>query len=223
MPCHRLRGLVLAVLMSPIGGGCDETSFDDRPLHDAGVHESPPTPPEGPWGPETCFAAGTMIMMWGAVAAKPIEEVVVGDRVATVDPILGLTTPGFVEQTFEHEAAYGELRLVLTGNTSVSTILRVTPEHPVCANGQYVAAGTIRTGDLLLSSNFSTYRALDSLSELQPATVYNLTVSDNHNYFAGGVLVHNKSYAIREDVPFCFPADDNDGGVEHWADQDAGR
>ena len=79
--------------------------------------------------------------------------------------------------------------------------LRATPEHPFFANGRWVSAGELSVGDILLEvaeDGRTVVRVPVRSIESQPGGVetFNLEVSGVHDYFAGGILVHNKP-------PYC--------------------
>src|SRR5262249_37880912 len=75
---------------------------------------------------------------------------------------------------------------------SNGTELRVTREHPFFVPGRgFVAAGDLGPGDPLLSRDGSAVRVLSSSEFVEKATVYNVSAEAPHDYFAGGVLVHN--------------------------------
>jgi len=104
-----------------------------------------------------------------------------------------------VTQIFRHkDRRYG--RLTLDGGRC----LLLTESHPIyLANrAEYVAAGEVAAGDEALLwedspasapclSRVRVLHALRAGSEL--ATVFDITVEGDRNYFADGVLVHNKS------------------------------
>lgn len=73
-----------------------------------------------------------------------------------------------------------------------------TPEHPVWSEdrGEYVAASELLVGEHLRLGSPDQYSDLTEVIEVRGVApesekVYNLEVEDLHNYFAGGVLVHN--------------------------------
>ena len=83
-------------------------------------------------------------------------------------------------------------------------MIQATPNHPfyVAGRKEPVPAGELRLGDELLVLDAARGQAapglgilkVQSLEQLAPEpTVYNLEVEGPHNYFASGVLVHNKS------------------------------
>lgn len=146
----------------------------------------------------SCFAAGTLISTPAGPVA--IEEIRVGQVVYAFDEARAARVTSTVREVFVHEdTAFDQLVL------SDGSVLGVTGEHPVYLPdlGRYVEARTLRSGDALL--------LLDERGESGPGfrretvarglpaaaasrgTVYNFAVERNENYFANGVLVHNKS------------------------------
>ena len=81
----------------------------------------------------------------------------------------------------------------------VWTDYRMSPDHPIfrMENNDYVRVDDLTSDDTLLSlGEGDTTNARGFLSYVVQAgseTVFNLTVSPHHNYFASGVLVHNKT------------------------------
>ena len=115
--------------------------------------------------------------------SRSIENVVAGDLVVSYDTASGHSVAGTVTRTFVH--ANTEPIIVINGS------LKATANHPFYLNGGWVRADQLKVGDVLttLSGNLSISR-LDT--EHSDESVYNLEVDGQHNYFAGGILVHNK-------------------------------
>lgn len=142
-----------------------------------------------------CFAAGTMISLADGTE-RAIEDVTVGTEVLAYDPATAALSASPVTHTFVHPDSDG--LVVVNGR------LHTTANHPFLANGGWVRADELNVGDaLLLLSEKAT--SLGSASELQSTqvrslvmtpertTTYNLEVAEQHTYFAGGILVHNKA------------------------------
>ena len=129
-----------------------------------------------------CVAAGTLIATENGPLA--VETLRVGDRVFGFDP--------------------GGRRRILTTITAVvpttatSTLRlgrgpRVTPDQSVFADGAFRPARELARGSSLLAEDGATFHA-GSLEQVPgEIIVYDLSVDWPHSYFAGGVLVHNKS------------------------------
>lgn len=137
----------------------------------------------------TCFVAGTPVRLADG-RSRPIEKVRVGDMVLADDTRTGLLVPAEVVRTFVHSPEMTKETLVIDGT------LRTTPNHPFFANGRWVRADALRVGDVLVSlaPDGGTRKTQVSSIEKAPGgmTTYNLEVAGVHDYFAGGVLVHNK-------------------------------
>ena len=135
-----------------------------------------------------CFVAGTAILMADG-ASKDIEDVQVGDRVATYDQQSRQTTVGTVSRVFVSDAD-GVYELTFEDGDKVEA----TAEHPffVLDRG-WVAAGSLQIGDGVLEPGGDSVR-LES-KEYRPGhrKVFNFEVDGTHTYFVGnGKLVHNK-------------------------------
>lgn len=70
---------------------------------------------------------------------------------------------------------------------------RATPEHQVFVNGMWRAASSLTAKDQLLGLDL-VWRTTGSVELIDGAIqVYDLSVELPHNYFAGGILVHNRT------------------------------
>jgi hypothetical protein len=147
------------------------------------------------WQP-VCFAAGTPVSLADG-STRAIEQVAQGDLVLAYDETSGRVVPARVSQTFAHSDVH-------EGLIAVNGRLLATAEHPfyVAGGSAPVRAADLRVGDELLVLERLAGTAepglgtmpVASLERLPSAgTVYNLEVAGPHNYFAGGVLVHNKT------------------------------
>lgn len=132
----------------------------------------------------TCVAADTAIATpRGDVA---VQSLAIGDEVWAYDTARKERVATPVIALFEGEAH----RLVSLGD------LRVTGEHPIYADGAWVAARDVRAGARLLTTQLEP-RTLPSIATIDTkARVYDVSVASPHNFFAGGVLVHNKAVAV---------------------------
>jgi|GEM_PF-1276634 len=144
----------------------------------------PPTPTD------SCFVAGTPV----ATPSGPIsiEQLQVGDVVLSYDHHRGVVVEGRVVHTHQHAA---QPTLHLTAPDGIS--LGVTHNHPIYspAKGAYVSAGSVDDDDRFVrlgAGNTTEQSIWSSTTTAATADVFNITVEPDHNYFAGGVLVHNK-------------------------------
>jgi len=146
-----------------------------------------------------CFHAGTRIAT--DTGTRPIEQLEPGDSVLGFDE----RAERIVVERVMHKSARANAPLVRVGLLG-GRELRATAEHPfyVPSIPGYVSLGRLRFDQPLLTLEAATSMVglglvdaalptATSFASAPPETVYNLTVSGTHNYFAEGVLVHNKS------------------------------
>jgi len=155
------------------------------------------TPPQsGGGGGSGCFAAGTLIDKADGEKA-PIEIIAPGDLVLAysekdqsrvVAQVSDIMQPRMVESYY-----------LINGS------IRVTGEHPFYVNGSWVKAQELVPGDLLRGTDDMPV-IVGSIEYLEaPLKVHNFNVADFHNYYAAGVLVHNKRHseqATPEIIPY---------------------
>jgi hypothetical protein len=134
------------------------------------------------WSRTTCIAKGTLIAT--PSGAKPVEDLHVGDSVLSFDLHQRATVSTIVRGVLSSVA---EETILLGGK------LRATAMHPVFASGQWKPAGKIDLADWLLDDCGRTVPAGRVQREEGLTTVFDVEVDEPHNFFAGGVLVHNKS------------------------------
>ena len=130
-----------------------------------------------------CFLGGTEVLMAGGVS-KPIEDVVIGDRILTrkSDNATELVEASVLSTSKHTVPSY----LIVNG------MLRVTGEHRLFVNGGWKMAAFLEKGDVLYDADnhpVSVY----SIERMRGSyDVYNFEVETYHTYFAGGVYVHNQ-------------------------------
>ena len=135
-----------------------------------------------------CFTAGTLVSTENG--KKPIEEICVGDYVWSENLETGKKELKKVIQTFIRKT--DEIIEVFEDNTFVET----TAEHPFYVKDKgWICAKDLNKGDILLSLNDKeiVITKIKIKKLLEPVTVYNFEVEDNHTYFVGlnKILVHN--------------------------------
>ena len=169
---------------------------------------------------DSCFARGTLVAT--PTGEVRIEAIKTGDEVLSYDHDAQTVVAGMVTATAEHEEAdFGAL--------SVGSTLHVTDNHPIFADGRYTPAGEVRGQAVLcelVGENAWPRTAIAAFSPLGRGPVYDITVTPHHNFFAGGILVHNKSYGFDGSAPGigrrpCLPP--VDAGPGRQAPFDAGR
>jgi hypothetical protein len=139
----------------------------------------------------TCFTAGTMIdTPRGKVA---IETLKIGDVVYSFDIDAQQVMSSKVTATFAHaNQPVGKLNVG-------DRVLNLTANHPlyVANSKQWLRADEINNQDVLLvksqQNHLEQIKVKQKFKSLEStANVYNIEVEGNHNYFAEGILVHNK-------------------------------
>jgi hypothetical protein len=151
-------------------GGSGSGIFNDGFLEDSG-------------GP-LCFAAGTPVTLSDG-RTKPIEQMQIGDAVRSYSLERREFVTGKVTKNFKRsQPAY----LNIDG-------IKVTVEHPfwLVNRSEWVKAGDIKRNDILMRDNGSWQTVRNITFIVEEIDVYNMEVEGEHNYFAGGVLVHNKT------------------------------
>ncbi|MEU1406345.1 polymorphic toxin-type HINT domain-containing protein [Streptomyces sp. NPDC005728] len=147
-----------------------------------------------------CFPAGTAVLM-GNGHTKKIEDVKVGDTVLATDPHTGKTRKRQVTKKIVTDMDRQFSRISLKVGKGKESYVVATSEHPfwVASKKRWTAAGDLRPGMELLSSDGSTLTVLKVSSYAKRQRTYNLTVDELHTYYvmAGGksILVHNSTCA----------------------------
>lgn len=142
-----------------------------------------------------CFVAGTSILMANGTS-KSIEEIQVGDEVISADTE-GRVVIGRVLRTMVHTEGSRVLRLSFRVGDEL-VVVRSTPNHPFFTSDftHTLTAENLRAGDEVFyhAEDGSLVKAIliDSVSSGFADKVYNFEVGPHHNYFAEGLLVHNK-------------------------------
>ncbi len=148
-------------------------------------------------GASGCFTAGTPVQTQGGM--EPIQDIHVGEMVATRDPQTGRDEYRKVVRTFAHpahETVTAEFADPQTG--AVVATVTATPEHPFYVAGRgFVALGSLGVGTQVVTraGPALVVKSLTRQSEPKGVAVYNLEVEGDHTYFVGtaggGLWVHN--------------------------------
>lgn len=135
-----------------------------------------------------CFIAGTEIVLANG-DLKNIEDVVEGDNILQYNHETDDYEIGTVGSISSHD-----VNKIIRLTINNEDVIECTPQHPFYVKDKgYQQAKNLNFGDEVLKSNGS-YTFISTIEELNTkTTVYNLhDVKKNENFFAGGVLVHNK-------------------------------
>jgi len=131
---------------------------------------------------QNCFVGNTPILLAEGGAVN-IEDISIGDAVVSMNVETGELSSGIVAEKMVHTSS---MYLLING-------VGVTPEHPLYCNGKWMLAGEVSIGDALmgLTGNVTVETIEYVYGE---AKTYNLHIDNqHHNYFAGGILAHNKA------------------------------
>lgn len=127
-----------------------------------------------------CIAVGTFVET--PRGPVPIESLQPGDQVVSLD----LNSKRHLLSTVRHAVRSRARSTIQIGDS-----LRTTAEHPIWANGNWKRADEVEVGDTIMTESGAS--KIGSISRLTEAIdVIDLDVGEPHNYFAGGILVHNK-------------------------------
>lgn len=135
--------------------------------------------------PESCFLAGTLVDT--PDGPRAIESLRVGDRIISMDTGSGQTLVTTIRQVFHHPAD------IVRGYLVINKYLKVTSNHPIATSRGYVPAGELSIGEPLRAWNG--WQFVMSIERVDmPVPTYNIqTDHETHNYFADGILAHNKT------------------------------
>ena len=132
-----------------------------------------------------CFVAGTMVLT--PDGQKAIEKIKIGDYVLVWDFNLGRKVPSRVTETFKYEDK-ATLELISSKGQKVTT----TSVHRFWTGNEWLAAGNFMPGWTHIIDSQGNPQEVASVKNGPKADVYNLHVAHpDHNYYAGGFLVHN--------------------------------
>jgi len=117
--------------------------------------------------------------------SKNIEDINRGEVVMSYDLSTNKNVANTVVEKYTHPN-YPDY-LIVNGS------LKVTTNHRIWVNNKaWTRADELKVGDVMTSSTGQEVVVYDIEFRLSTNTVYNLHLqSENHNYFADGVLVHN--------------------------------
>lgn len=135
-----------------------------------------------------CFLRGTKVTLADG-SLKPIEEITTHDSVLSYNG--KSAEPAKVAKVFIHAKERRYLVIV----TDDGRQIKVTPSHPVFTGKDYKDAGTLKKGESLfvLAQGKLQATTIKSITvKNETVKVYNIEVAKTHNYFAEGILCHNK-------------------------------
>ena len=133
--------------------------------------------------PESCFLAGTKIIMADG-SLKNIEDVMIGDKVKSYDTLIDSYKEGLVTEVFHHSPEE------MTDYYMIVDGLHVTPNHPIYYQGEWIDAGELEEGDtwdgIPIKSIEKVYSKVPTYNfEVEPYHTYQIAWGDNER------IVHN--------------------------------
>ena len=141
--------------------------------------------------PRLCFTPDTPVLT--PAGERPIGELRLGDLVTSYDP----ERQQFVTSPVTYiEKNRGDEVLVLNGR------VRTTDVHLFFTKRGWVAAGLLVDGDEIFTQEGAWERVSSLRHEQYDGPLYNIHVgADAHDFFADGLLVHNRKACDDEGVP----------------------
>jgi len=135
-----------------------------------------------------CFVGGTLVTLVNG-ETKVIENINVGEEVLTFNESTKETELGVVGDLKTHEVTSIVKLTFDDGN-----VIKTTEEHPFYITDKgWIVAKDLLTNDVCLKSDNSNSTIVNIEILEETHIVYNLlSVSSNHNFYANGILVHNK-------------------------------
>lgn len=156
---------------------------------------------------EECFVKGTPVLT--DKGYKPIESVKAGDKVFSFNHGSKKVELKTVQRSFG-QPIYNRKLVILKTETGRKIVC--TDNHKIFVPKLgYVGADSLQVNNLVLSTESGGEGVLQEekivsieYEDVEDIEVFDLTVEDNHNFFANGVLVHNcqdiSNYKIRKAI-----------------------
>ena len=119
----------------------------------------------------SCFLAGTQIEMSDG-SLKNIEDISLGDSVKSYDESTGMWKTGTVSEVFHHSPDEMTDYYLLINND-----LRVTPNHPIYVDGEWISAGELEIGDVYDGNTITSIKQVHN-----QVPTYNFEVLPYHTY-----------------------------------------
>ena len=139
-----------------------------------------------------CFVEGTPVLTKDGL--KPIEDIAVGELVASFDTETGETVWKPVPRTFRRQAQE-VLWLIISDSGGKTEQIGVTPEHPFYVHGcnTWVEAKKLALGAQITSFDDHNLRIVAVKKSKEKQSTYNFEVASTHCYYVGTsqALVHN--------------------------------
>ena len=157
-----------------------------------------------------CFLPGTKVQT--SSGDVNIEDIKLNTKVLSFNDQSDKVDESLVSDIYEVQRDY--YYNIISNGSKVS----VTAEHPFyIGSGKYVEASDLRVGNiifLLQNGNLTPSPVIAIEKVNKPTTAYNLTVQEDHTFFANSYAVHNKSFlCIGDAVCACHKAYSSSGST----------
>ncbi len=137
------------------------------------------------WLEGTCFLAGTKITMADG-SLKNIEDIDAGDVVRSYDDVSG----SFVDSRVKKLLSYSKDRMT-DYYVVINDELRVTPNHILFVNNEWVEAGKLSVGDVLFDVAGRKISLFSVEKRFSKELSFDLLIESGNAYFADGFLVRS--------------------------------
>jgi hypothetical protein len=164
------------------GGG----QGDDTKNSEAGNQEAVGSGRDNPFLP-TCFPSWSIVTTENG--KKPISEILVGDKIFTLNRESGKIETSVVTDVKKHE---DENHSVSRYELSDGGHIDITKNHPVLTpSGYFKSIGKLTIGDLIITENGESVSIINEY-HLDDCHVYNLQVESNGSYIVDGIVVSDR-------------------------------
>lgn len=189
-------GLVAGGILYYVGERAVPGGREDWDAYEAGCHFRPTAASAGGGEPafHYCFTGETLTRMADGTDRR-LDQLREGDSVLSYDERDASLRNGKVLKIERSIApTHFKLRLAKNGVT-----VGVTGEHPIHSEGLWLPANLLRVGSIVTWLDdgivgVGQTEITNVVTDSRPTPVYDLTVSDYHTFFAGGILAHNKNF-----------------------------
>jgi hypothetical protein len=164
------------------GGG----QGDDTKNSESGNQEAVGSGRDNPFLP-TCFPSWSIVTTENG--KKPISEILVGDKIFTLNRESGKIETSVVTDVKKHE---DENHSVSRYELSDGGHIDITKNHPVLTpSGYFKSIGKLNIGDLIITENGESVCIINEY-HLDDCHVYNLQVESNGSYIVDGIVVSDR-------------------------------
>lgn len=187
--------------------------------------------------PQLCLTYDTKIQIASDCYGSNKREVPLGFIAEKVQLMGSVVLPSFV-LSYNTETKTQEWKLIEDGGKTGEVtelyeiedengnVIKCTPEHKIWTDNRgYVEAKNLEVGDMLIVSNSALHIKRVSQVHGEYVEVYDITVSDNHNFYANNIVVSNCNeimlHSSDEFTYTCVLSSMNLTRWDEWKDTDA--